>query len=295
MSERPNWDELQFVLAVSRSRTLKQAAERLGVTHGTVSRRLAAIERRFGERIFGKDDDGYVPTVLGERLITTATEMEASYSALEREWVGEEPSGPLRVSTISLFVRVLAPALAAFSRTHPRIALQLDTSRLPASLDRNEAQVVIRATDHPLETLVGRFVGRLQFAPYAARSLVEAHGTALADLPWLDWSNSFGRRHLRAYLAAHAPSARIVAELAVFEDMLAVATAGHGVAALPCVDGDEHPDLVRLAPPIDGFSMGIWLLTHPALRGAPRVRAFMQRIGIALDELRPRLEGTVGP
>ena len=45
-------DDLRVVLAVARGGTLAAAARRLGVNHSTVFRRLGALERRLGERLF---------------------------------------------------------------------------------------------------------------------------------------------------------------------------------------------------------------------------------------------------
>ena len=51
--------------------------------------------------------------------------------------------------------------------------------------------------------------------------------------------------------------------------------AGIGLGALPCFVADGRPELVRLAPPDPAFASSLWLLTHPHLRHAPRVRDFM--------------------
>lgn len=294
MADSPSWDDLRVVLAVSRSRTLQDAASRLGVTHGTVSRRLTALDKQLGDRVFSRAAAGYAPTPLGERLVAAALRMEAAAVDLEHALLTSDAdvAGRLRISTLSLFVRALSPALAQFRAAHPHVHLSVGTSRLPVRLDRNEAQVVIRATDQPPETLVGRSMGRLVFAPYAARRLVDQHGVDPLALPWLDWSDPWGKRHTAEWWAAHAPSITPVGELEVFEDMLAAVLAGVGAAIVPCLDGDAQADLVRVADPIPSFSMGVWLLTHPAVRDAPRVRAFMAHIGEALAAMRPLLEGT---
>ena len=289
----PSWDDLRVVLAISRARTLVQAARVLGVTHGTVSRRLSALEKQCGERLFARSADGYAATALGDRLIAAALKMEAASVDLERDLSGrgEVGTGVVRLSTLTIFVRNLAPAFASFQRENAGVQLEISTGMATASLERNEAHVVIRGTDRPQETLVGRCVGRMAFAPYASRSLVEEMGGELSVLPWLDWASCFGKRRLAEFLATHAPDARKVAQLEVFDDMRAAVRAGMGAAAMPCLDGDLDPQLVRLGPNIEGFGVDIWLLTHPAMKATPRVRALMQHAGLALDALRPHLEG----
>ncbi|MFQ5546527.1 MAG: LysR family transcriptional regulator, partial [Acidiferrobacterales bacterium] len=39
-----NWDDIRFLLAIQRGRTLSAAARQLGVNQTTVARRLAALE-----------------------------------------------------------------------------------------------------------------------------------------------------------------------------------------------------------------------------------------------------------
>ncbi|MCA9565772.1 MAG: LysR family transcriptional regulator, partial [Myxococcales bacterium] len=57
-----NWDDLQYVLAVSRGSTLSNAAQTLGVTHTTVGRRLRAMEESLGTRLFDRTPDGFAVT-----------------------------------------------------------------------------------------------------------------------------------------------------------------------------------------------------------------------------------------
>ncbi len=56
-----HWDDLRYALAVARGRTLSAAAERLGVSHTTVSRRLRALEERLGVTLFDVRPEGYFP------------------------------------------------------------------------------------------------------------------------------------------------------------------------------------------------------------------------------------------
>jgi hypothetical protein len=44
-------------------------------------------------------------------------------------------------------------------------------------------------------------------------------------------------------------------------------------------------DLVALSAPIEELESPLWILTHPDLRNTVRVRAFMQVVGTALENL----------
>ena len=45
-----DWDDVRYFLAVARGGSVRAAAERLGVNHATVLRRIAQLEERLGRR-----------------------------------------------------------------------------------------------------------------------------------------------------------------------------------------------------------------------------------------------------
>ena len=71
----------------------------------------------------------------------------------------------------------------------------------------------------------------------------------------------------------------------------AAARAGLGVAALPCLMADADPGLVRILPPVAEMATSLWLLTHPDLRRAGRIRAVMDGLARELTARRRLLEG----
>ena len=67
-----NWNDLRFVLAVSRSQSLAGAARRLGVNESTVGRRIAQAERRLGARLFERSQGLLYPTEAGAAVVAGA-------------------------------------------------------------------------------------------------------------------------------------------------------------------------------------------------------------------------------
>ena len=51
------WDDLRYVLAIARGKTLSVAAAKLNVSHTTVGRRLRTIEKRLSVRLFDQKPD----------------------------------------------------------------------------------------------------------------------------------------------------------------------------------------------------------------------------------------------
>lgn len=289
-----HWDDLRYALALARSGTLSAAAERLGVSHTTVSRRLRALEERVGSTLFDVSSEGYVATPAGEDLVAVAARMEAETLALENRVLGrdERLAGALRVSIMELFFRGFRDAFASFVETYPDIELTVTATDDEVSLTRREADVVVRLNSTPPEHLVGRRVGSVQFDVYASRALVARIGAdaPLAAFPWIAWDERLNVRWLDAWLAQHAPSARIVLRVdAGAATMHELISAGVGVQFLAQFEGDADPELVCLGPHDPFARRDLWLLTAPELRNAPRVRAFMDHMA---ERLRATLEAS---
>ena len=72
--------------------------------------------------------------------------------------------------------------------------------------------------------------------------------------------------------------------------LVSAATAGLGLAAVPCLLGDREPSLVRVTTL--GFSRcDLFLVTHEQLRGASRVRAVSDFVVEVLQRNRTVIEG----
>ena len=64
-----------------------------------------------------------------------------------------------------------------------------------------------------------------------------------------------------------------------------------GVAMLPCFVGDVSAQLRRLTPPERSLQSALWLLTHPDLRRAARIKIFIEFMAAALRRKRRVLAG----
>lgn len=272
------WDDLRYVLAVAREGTLSRAAERLGVNHSTVSRRLSALSDQLGVRLFERMPDGYVPTPAGEDVVRVAARLEDDVLSLEGRVLGRDAElrGPLLVTTTDLLARLLIPDLKEFCQRYPKIDLEISVDYGVANLGKREADVAVRLTNQPPEHLVGRKVGRMEFALYGAAPLLAKHGrkAPLGSMPWLAWSERVGAKLTEEWMRQHVPQARIVLRVDHAVPLFDAMRAGLGIAFLPCIHGDRDPALQRLRPVQEGFGMDIWILSHMDLKASARVRAF---------------------
>lgn len=269
--------DLGTVLALVRAGTLAGAAERLGVDTSTVFRALQRLERGLGEPLFERRRTGLAPTERAQALATHGEQLEALMEVARSGGVGpghEPAAGTVRITTTDTVLHgLVAPALAELAPRHPHLAFELHTGNELASLTRRDADIALRATQRPPPHLVGRLLGPIRVALYAAsaggpREYDEAQAATwpwvapddgLPDHPTVRWR----RRHFPKL----APRCRTGSVLSVAE----LVARGLGVGLLPLFLAEGRPDLLRLTEPIDECTTELWLLAHPEGRHLRRV------------------------
>lgn len=274
----PDWNDLRTVLAVARNGSLAGAARELELRHSTVFRRIENVERRLGTRLFERSRSGWTPNEQGEAVARAALEMEAAALSAERSISGADArlSGVVRIATSELLATHLLPdLLARFLAAHPAIEVEVDVSNRNVDLTRREADLALRATLTPPDSLVGRQVATIRYAVYASRSVIGRRRTppVLEELPWIGFDERVAHFHIAAWLREALPQVRPRLRLDSLPSMLRAAVAGVGAVAAPMFAGAQHTQLLRLTPPIEGPEMGLWVLSHPDVRSNARVRA----------------------
>jgi DNA-binding transcriptional LysR family regulator len=291
-----DWDDLRLVLAIARGRSLSGAARALGVTHSTVFRRLDAIERRTGARLFERFRDGYAPTAAGDAMATVAARLAEEVLALERRLAGQDlrPSGSVRLTTTdTLALAVVMPHLAAFQEAYPEIRLELAITNVVADLTRRDADVALRPTPDPPATLMGRRLAGIAYAIYGAPEYLSRHrGREWSSHDWIGREDALGSTVAARWMRENVPEERIACRLDAVSVMREAARAGMGLVVLPCYFGDGAPGLRRAQErPLADARSALWLLTHRDLRHTARIRALMDFLASRLTAERPRIEG----
>ncbi len=288
MNEHLAWDDLRLVLAIGQAGSLSGAARMLGISHATVFRRIGRIEARLGVRLFERARTGYTATAAGEEMLSLAAGIDTDVADLERRLAGRDlrPSGTVRVTTTDTLVDLLMPMLAAFRGAFPAVLVELVVSNELFDLRRRDADVAIRPTATPPESLVGRRLGPIAMAVYAAEGVVETR-----EAVWIGPDDTLSHLSLARWLATTGKEDRVVFRANSLVAMQAAAGAGVGCAVLPCFMGDAATGLVRCGAPIESLASELWLLTHPDLRQVTRIRAVLDFMA---DAVRPHLPALAG-
>ncbi|GEK49579.1 LysR family transcriptional regulator [Vreelandella venusta] len=282
------WDDLQIVLAIAETGSLSGASRALRISHATVFRRLNEMERRLKVTLFERSRTGYIPTLSGDDLAASARRVQSEVNGAERRIIGQDLtlSGSLRITTTdTLFAGLLSPLLASFRQRYPDITLEVVISNQRQSLSRREADIAIRPTRQPPETLVGRKLSDISLAIYGQKALwqnaplllntpLPLDPVSLQQEAWIGPDVQLGDTALEKWMMDKRAAYKL-------DSMLGMQSAvrhGAGIAVLPCYLADADEALLKLSAPIEALTTPLWLLTHPDLRHVARVRAFMQAI-----------------
>jgi len=285
-----DYNDLRFVLAAARAGTLTGAAAVLAVDQTTVTRRLRALEKRLGVKVFDRLRGGITLTPAGETCVRAAEALEQQVLDLERELSGEDPNlgGPLRLTLPELFATAWIDELAAFAEAHPTVRLEIVADNAIRSLSRGEADVAVRVVRSPADHLVGRRLSGMAFCVYAHDDLADG---PVATMPWVEWDPAESEGSIigrtRERLGAVGPTRLHVNTYLL---LLRAVRRGIGACVLPCVLGDREPHLRRVGEPWR-IEQSLWLLTHPDLKKSPRIRVLVDRLTDHLLAERAILEG----
>ena len=180
----PDADDLLLFARVAESGSFSRAAERVQLPKSTVSRRIAALEKRLGERLLQRTTRKLVITEFGQGVLDHARalseEVDAALAfALSRQ---ARPSGRLRVSMPGDFASTaLERPLADFIRDYPDVSLELDLSPRRVDLIGENFDLAIRMGALPDDAqLAARRLATFTTGLYAAPSLLREHGEPLA-------------------------------------------------------------------------------------------------------------------
>jgi DNA-binding transcriptional LysR family regulator len=293
-----DWDDFRLVMAVAQARTLPKAASQLGIDHSTVFRRLGQIEQGLGVTLFERHRSGFALTASGEEMVALAERLDADISGFRRKLAGKElkPAGDLRVTTNdTLLVALLTPLFAKFRREYPEIRLDIILSNQALNLSKRDADVAIRATDHPPETLVGRRAAHIGWALYGRRRDFPAarriDPRSLLQRPWISLGDNFGALKTVQFVHKHVAPERVVYKVNTVLGLTEAVETGIGIGHLPCFIADTRPSLVRLGSREPEFGTALWLLTHADLRHSARVRVFLDFIAAEIIKIRGLVEG----
>ncbi len=241
-----NLNALRFVVAVSRERNFRRAAERCFVTQPALSLAIRKLEDEIGIQIFERSRTEVTVTPVGARVVEQAQRVldeAAKINALAKEG-GDPLVGPLRLGAIFTVGPYLLPELIPqLKRRAPHLQLEVEentTANLENQLRNGALDAVLIALpfgapgmvtfplyDEPFQVLVSAE------HPWAGRSEIRAAELAGQRVLLLNSGHCFSNQVVEACpdLTARGNDIQQGNSLETIRNMVA---SGLGISVLPC-------------------------------------------------------------
>lgn len=232
----PPLDGLTALLAAAEAGSFSGAAAKLGLTHGSVSRRIAGLERWLGAPVFERHGRGVSLTPAGQRFAAEVRRSLAGLAASAEQWRPWRGRQTVRLSLVPSFARLwLLPRLATLEGSDIHVELALE--HRPTDLDAREADIALRYGKGAWDGLEARVLFSETMFPVASPGLRARLGPrpSLSDLLEHPLLHDSDISQWRAVLLRHGLKYRPRWQDRRFEDydtVLAAAEAGLGIALL---------------------------------------------------------------
>ena len=280
-----DWDNIRIFLSVARAGQFSAAASQLRLDNATVGRRINALEKSLGVRLFDRQTTGSVLTAAGDRLYKTAEEVEAQLLRAQGDLSQSdvELSGTVRIAAPDGFTTFfLCSRLGHLKARYPSLTVQLVPMSRTFSLSKREADLAITIEKPEEGRLSVRKLIDYSLHFYAAKAYLAEHGfpqrlddlqrhclvTYVQDLIFADQLNFMPELYGPTY-------SRLECSTAVGQLEAVRGGAGIGILHDYAAHRDEQLQIVL---PGTVFERSYWIVTHLDMRELSRVRAMSEFI-----------------
>lgn len=170
------WDDIQAFLAIARAGKLTEAAQRLGIQHTTLSRRIDRLESSLGVKLFDRRPSGYILRREGEVLLPNAEELESRAIAIWSDQLNTSLmlSGVVRIGTLEGFgSHFLAEIVQDICKMMPGVSLEIVALPQSFSLSRRDADMAIGVSRPVMGRLLVKKLTDYELGLYASDTYLE--------------------------------------------------------------------------------------------------------------------------
>jgi DNA-binding transcriptional LysR family regulator len=253
------------------------------------------MERRLGTVLVERQPGGLALTTAGEEACALGREWRSQITALERR-IGQRDvtvAGVVRLTAPDAVSEYLLPeVIASLRQSEPSLQLELIVANQPLSLAQREADLALRVTAAPDDTLKGRQVGEVAMAVYAPQGLrLPRQPDPWRGLPWIGFDGALACQGPGAWMRDHVPDELICFRANTLLGAAQAVRSGVGCAVLPCFVGATLPQSQRISEPLPGLTQPLWLLAHAEVASRARVQRASRALASRILALAPRLSG----
>ncbi|GAA1557122.1 LysR substrate-binding domain-containing protein [Kribbella sancticallisti] len=292
---RYDLDDLRLFVHVVTEGSITAGAAQMHLSLPSASARVRALESQAGVQLLIRERRGVRPTPAGTTLARHAREVLAQTARLDSavaSYTASRSRPLVLVSGASAMHRVVPAALASFLREYPEHDVTVSEQRTPQSLrllSEGKADLGIVVDDESGSTtlrtepladdslvVIGQAGGVLSGRQAMSYAEVAEHPMIGLDL------DSALRGWMDKRLGPHAPAPRYRTLVPTMHTLIALATAGVGLAIAPLRSVDRNPSL-DIRPLTDTWSTRSHLLCYSTSRPTPPTKALAQHIRLAAE------------
>ena len=269
-----DWNDLNFLLKLDLCGGATQAAQHMGVSHQTVTRRLRTLEQALGICLVDKSVQPWKLTVKGQRVCGMAAQMENVAQEIVRFTHSEstEYSGRVGISSVSWALDLIVlPTLKRLQAKHPNLTFDLIPDDMPVDVQTGEVDIALRFTASPPKHLIGRCIAPVSLGVLGIAPLIEKLDqgqTHQVPVVRLDYPNG---PHMQ-----WPPKGDVygpVTTVGDFGSLISAIRHGIGVGVAPIAIGNSCPEL-RISQTITmDAQRSAWILRNQDSRGSKKIQA----------------------
>ncbi len=286
-----DWNQLNAFLETAETGSLSAAARKLGLTQPTLSRQVAAIERRLGVTLFERVGTSMVLTLTGMDLLEHARVMGSAAEALSMAATGRSQTvaGVVSVSASDVIaVHLLPPLIRQLRDQEPSIKIEVIATNALSDLLRREADIAIRNIKPEQPELIARLIRQATANFYASEAWVKVHGHPRTGKDAANYSfvGSDRSGQYLGYLQRHGLPLN-EANFSCYADHsvshVSLVREGMGIGALMEEIARDTPGIVRVLDDVPPIYFPIWLVTHREFRTSRRIQVVFEALAKGLS------------
>ncbi|MGF1767326.1 LysR family transcriptional regulator [Enterovibrio makurazakiensis] len=168
--------ELVLFSHINRQGSLSAAAQHLGISRSSVSKQLAALEKKIGARLFNRTTRKIMLTDVGRKVLQEAHNVELALQRIEH--ISEDSrsvvAGELTVSCPAAQGRIhIAPLMTEFLNRYPSVSVNLQLEDRVVDMVAENIDVSIRVGYLPDSTLIARKLSDVSWVLCASPTYLE--------------------------------------------------------------------------------------------------------------------------
>jgi DNA-binding transcriptional LysR family regulator len=279
---------MRAFVAVVEAGGFSQAARRIGVSKGLVSRQVGQLEENLGVRLLHRTTRRVSATSSGQSYFEQCRPLLAELNELDAavQSGNASPSGELRVTAPLSFAELhLMSTVSAFSRRFPEVRLHLDLTDRFVDLVEERIDLAIRIGRLRESSLVARKLGSMSMLVCASPDYLGEYGQPgqpdqLAEHACVVDSNYPGGTRWTLGSGENSITTEITAGILVNSARAAreLILRGHGIAYLPSfavADDIAQGRLRHLLPEYPSEPIGIYAVYQHRKHLSAKIRSFI--------------------